>query len=121
MQAIADAIVAAATSADTRSQRPLAVAMVRETLMRQDPDGYARNCEALAEAQPAAVERIEVPTLLVTGDEDGVAPPQAVRALGERIAGSRVVVYPRCGHWHSFERPEESARDLREFLARRFA
>ena len=121
MQAIADAIVAAATSADTRSQRPLAVAIVRETLMRQDPDGYARNCEALAEAQPAAVERIEVPTLLVTGDEDGVAPPQAVRALGERIAGSRVAIYSRCGHWHSFERPEESARDLREFLARRFA
>ena len=115
------ALVQAATSAETRERAPLATAFVRESLMRQDPLGYARSCEALADAQPAAVERIDVPTLLVTGDEDGVAPPQAVRALGERIAGSRVAVYSRCGHWHSFERPEESARDLREFLARRFA
>ena len=53
--------------------------------MRQDADGYARSCEALADAPPAAVERIEAPALLVTGDEDTVAPPQAVRAMAERL------------------------------------
>ena len=82
------ALGAAATprSRPTRAQRlPLAVAFVRESLMRQDPDGYARSCEALADAQAAAVERIEAPVLLVTGDEDGVAPPQAVRAMAEKL------------------------------------
>lgn len=119
MAAIADAIVAGATSADTREHRPLAVALVRESLMRQDPDGYARSCEALADAQAAAIDAIAAPTLLVTGEDDAIAPPQSVRGMQQRIRGSRLVVYPRCGHWTTFERPDECTRDLREFLATR--
>ena len=120
MQEIADAIVGAALSARARREQPVTVAMVRESVMRQDPEGYARSCEALAEAVAPPVERIDCPTLLVTGDEDVVAPPQSVRAIGERIVGSRIVVYPQCGHWTTFERPEECLRDLREFHAGRF-
>ncbi|HTK02376.1 MAG TPA: alpha/beta fold hydrolase [Bordetella sp.] len=117
MQAIADAIVAGATSADTRQHQPAAVALVRESVMRQDPDGYARSCDALADAQAAPVERISCPTLLVGGDEDGVAPPLSVRGIGERIANSRVVIYPRCGHWTTFERPNECLRELKDFYS----
>jgi len=120
MQEIADAIVGAALSARTRREQPVTVAMVRESVMRQDPDGYARSCEALAEAVALPVEGIACPTLLITGDEDAVAPPQSVRAIGERIAGSRTVVYPQCGHWTTFERPDECLRDLRDFHAGRF-
>jgi pimeloyl-ACP methyl ester carboxylesterase len=120
MHEIALGLVNAALSADTRQRSPLAVAFVRESLMRQDPDGYARTCDALADAEAAAVERIEAPVLLVTGDDDGVAPPQQVRALAEKLHGAkstRIVVLPRCGHWTPIERPEECARELREFLA----
>lgn len=119
MHEITLALVNAALSADTRQNHPLAVAFVRESLMRQDGEAYARSCEALADAQPAALERITVPVLLVTGDEDGVAPPQAVRALAERLhaaASRRVVVLPRCGHWTPIERPQECTRELRDFL-----
>jgi pimeloyl-ACP methyl ester carboxylesterase len=119
MADIADAVVAGATAAQTRRSRPAAVALVRESLMRQDADGYARSCEALADAQAAAVEAIVVPTLLITGEDDGVAPPQSVRSIHERIRGSRLLVYPRCGHWTTFECPEECLRDLREFLSAR--
>ena len=120
MQEITEALLKAAISADTRERQPLAVAYVRESLMRQDGDSYARSCEALAEAPAAAVERIEAQTLLVTGDEDGVAPPQSVRAMAERFhgaSGARVVVLPRCGHWTPVERGEECMRELRGFLA----
>lgn len=119
MHDIALTLVNAATSTDTRSRQPVAVAFVRESLMRQDPEGYARNCEALASCTPAAVERITAPTMLVTGDEDGVAPPQAVRAMAERFVQARslrTVVLNRCGHWTPVERPEECARELRQFL-----
>jgi 3-oxoadipate enol-lactonase len=117
MHEIALSLVQSALSADTRQRLPLAVAFVRESLMRQDPAGYARTCEALADAQPAAVERIEAPALLVTGDEDAVAPPQAVRAMAERMRAARVVVLNRCGHWTPVERPDECRRELRDFLA----
>ncbi|CAA9437490.1 MAG: Hydrolase, alpha/beta fold family [uncultured Ramlibacter sp.] len=120
MQEIAQTLMNASTSADSRERFPAAAAFVRESLMRQDPEGYARNCEALADAKPAAVDRIEVGTLLVTGDEDGVAPPQAVRALAEKFtatrSGARVVVLSRCGHWTPIERPQDCMRELNAFL-----
>ena len=119
MQVIADAIVEAATSADTRTRQPAAVAMVRESVMRQTPDGYARSCDALANAQPADPAVITCPTLMVTGDEDAIAPPQAVRQIGERLADARVEILPRCGHWTTLERPSECNDALRRFYARR--
>lgn len=120
MHEITQGLLQAAISADTRQRLPLAVAFVRESLMRQEGEAYARSCEALAGAQAAAVERIEAPVLLVTGDEDGVAPPQSVRAMADRLhnaARKRVVVLSRCGHWTPVERPDECQRELRDFLA----
>jgi 3-oxoadipate enol-lactonase len=119
MQPIADALLQASVSAETRAKRPAVVAFVREALMRQDPEGYARTCDALAQMVPADTSRIECPTLLVTGDEDVVAPPQAVRMMGERITGSRVEVLRGCGHWTPVEKPEECTALLRRFLLER--
>ena len=119
MQPIADALVQASLSVETRARRPAAVAFVRESLMRQDPEGYARTCEALAAMDPADISKIGCPTLLVTGDEDVVAPPQAVRMMAERIAESRVEVLRGCGHWTPVEKPEECVGLLKRFLVER--
>jgi 3-oxoadipate enol-lactonase len=119
MQPIADALLQSSVSSETKVKRPAAAAFVRESLMRQDPEGYARTCEALAEMQPADTSRIECPALLVTGDEDVVAPPQAVRMMSERISGSRVEVLRGCGHWAPVEKPEECTGLLNRFLLER--
>jgi 3-oxoadipate enol-lactonase len=119
MHEITQLLLANALSADTRQRFPLAVALVRESLMRQDGEAYARSCEALAAAPAAAVERIEAPVLLVAGDQDSVAPPQAVRSMAEKLyaaRSTRVAVLPRCGHWTPVERPEECQGELRAFL-----
>ncbi|HEU0204882.1 MAG TPA: alpha/beta fold hydrolase [Burkholderiaceae bacterium] len=122
MYAIADSILQSALSASTREQSPVAVTAVRESLLAQDAEGYARTAEALADAQPAAVENIKCPVLLVTGDEDVIAPPQSVRVLAGKLleagAQTRVEVLPRCGHWTPLERPVECQRLAREFYAR---
>lgn len=118
MQDIADAIVNGATSGLTRETQAAAVALVRESVMRQDPLGYSRSCEALAGAQSANLEEITAPVLLVTGDEDGVAPPGAVREMASRLREAQVEVLNRCGHWTTFERPAECAQLLGSFLAR---
>jgi len=119
MAPIADAIVQGATSGDTKANNPVAVALVRELLLRQDAEGYARTCEALAGAAVADVKRIACPTLLVTGDEDTVASPSNTRAMAEQIKGARVVVLNRCGHWSTLERAPECSAALKEFLAGR--
>jgi len=118
MQEIADAIVQGATAASTRETMPVVLALVRESVMRQDPLGYARSCDALAAAQSASLEDIGVPVLLVTGDEDGVAPPANVREMARRLPNARVEIFGRCGHWTTFERPAECARQLQDFLRR---
>jgi 3-oxoadipate enol-lactonase len=118
MQDLAETLLTAATATETRARRPLAVALVRELVMRQCPDGYARTCEALAEAEAADVARIACPTLLVTGDEDAIAPAQSVRHLATRIVGSKVEVLPRCGHWTPVEQPEACTALLQRFYAR---
>jgi pimeloyl-ACP methyl ester carboxylesterase len=115
MQDIADALVQAATSAETKAKRPIAVAAVREFLMRQPPDGYARTCDALADAQPADLAKIACPTLLVTGDEDTVAPTQAVRQIAERLPGCRLEILRGCGHWTTVEKPDECSALLQRF------
>jgi pimeloyl-ACP methyl ester carboxylesterase len=117
---VAVQLLQSALSRDTRERSPLTVAYVRDTLMRSDPDGYARTCEALADAVPAAVDAIRAPVLLVTGDEDVVAPPQAMRDLASRLtqaAQVQQVVLPRCGHWTPLERPEACGREWRDFAA----
>jgi pimeloyl-ACP methyl ester carboxylesterase len=118
MAEIADQIVADALSASTRASQPAAVAFVRESLMRQNPEGYAAMCEALARANAADARRIAAPTLLVTGDADAVNPPSVARALQEKIAGASLSVVDRGGHWLTIEKPAESNRRIAEFLKR---
>jgi len=109
---VADAIVQGGTSAETKAARPEVAAFVREILMRQDAEAYARTCEALAAAEAADPARIRCPTLLVTGDEDATSPPAATQALAARIAGARLLILPRCGHWTPIERPAEVTQAL---------
>lgn len=119
MQAIADALVQASTSSDTRSHRRVAAAFVRESLMRQDPEGYARSCEALADARGIDPAAIECPVLLVTGDEDAVAPPQSVRLMTDRVRDGTCHVLRGCGHWTPVERVDECGELLVRFYERR--
>jgi len=119
MPGIADQIVQATLSGDTKSNAPVTVALVREFIMRQDAEGYAKNCEALAAAQPANLDRIKCPVRLVTGDEDPVAPASNARAMAERLSDARVTILARCGHWSTIERPQECNQILKELLGGR--
>lgn len=110
MLGVADAAAEGGLSSASKSANPLAAPFLRETHMRQDPEGFAQTCEALASAQAADLRRLRCPVLLVTGDEDAVAPPEAVRALAEKIRGARVKVLSHCGHWTPIELPKECGR-----------
>jgi pimeloyl-ACP methyl ester carboxylesterase len=115
---IAEAISTAALSASSRESMPLTVAYVRDSISAQDPEGFARNCLALAEARAARLELIRCPVLVVNGDEDVVTPLSGARQLADRLADARVEVLGRCGHWPTLERIPESQRLLRDFLDR---
>jgi 3-oxoadipate enol-lactonase len=88
---------------------------VRESVMRQDAEGYARSCEALASAEPADIGRIKCKALLITGDEDAIAPPSGMRAMAERMEAAQTMVLGRCGHWTGIERTRDVNAALRSF------
>jgi 3-oxoadipate enol-lactonase len=116
---IAEGISDFALSPSTKQSQPVTVAYVRDSVAAQDPEGFARNCIALAEAQSARLELIRCPTLVVNGDEDQVTSLSGARRVAERLGTpGRVEVLSRCGHWPMQERPLESQRALRDFLER---
>lgn len=118
MRGIADAIAAAGTAADTKVNQPTAVAFVRESLMAQNPEGYARNCEALANAVAADLSAIACPVLLITGDEDRTGPVPVARALAAAIPDAELQILPGCGHWATVERPKQVNYAMSLFAAR---
>ncbi|MEM9168097.1 MAG: alpha/beta hydrolase [Pseudomonadota bacterium] len=118
MDPIATAILAAGLSDATRADNPVATGFVRELLMGQAPDAYAASCVALANAQAADVSAFSGPAMLVTGDEDKVAPPQNVEALAAKFSNVKSnTVLDKCGHWTLLERTTETLQLLDAFYA----
>jgi len=60
--------------------------------------------------------QIDVPALVLWGDQDRVIDLSAGRLLAERLPRARLVVLMRCGHVPAVERPEQTARQLAEFI-----
>jgi 3-oxoadipate enol-lactonase len=116
MFGIAEGISDFALSASTKQTQPVTVAYVRESVGAQDAEGFARNCEALADSKSARLDLIRCPVLIVNGDEDQVTPLQGARHLAERLSSARTEVLGRCGHWPMLERSAECQRALRDFL-----
>jgi hypothetical protein len=62
--------------------------------MRQSVEGYARTYEALAEAMPADVDRIQCSALLITGDEDQTDRRSKVIFWRRQLLGRNLSFYP---------------------------
>jgi 3-oxoadipate enol-lactonase len=107
-----------ALSASTKETQPVTVAYVRETVLSQDAEGFARNCFALADAQSAELRKVDCPALIINGDEDVVTPLSGARWLADQLKSARVEVLNRCGHWPMQERSVESQRLMRDFIDR---
>ena len=78
---------------------------------------------SLATYEPSPVERlgeIDTPTLILWGAEDKWVPVYGAHVFDEKIPNSTLIVYEDVGHIPMEEIAEESAADLRAFLAQEF-
>jgi pimeloyl-ACP methyl ester carboxylesterase len=64
------------------------------------------------------LERIEVPTLLITGGADLYAPPPVLALFAARIRGAESVIVPEVGHSAYWEQPEIFNRAVLDFLGK---
>jgi 3-oxoadipate enol-lactonase len=80
-------------------------------------DSYLKTLEAsVAEDRAAPLEKLAVPTLVITGDEDRVYPLELVQRMARRIPGARLVVLEACGHLSNLEQPERFNEAVLEFV-----
>ena len=115
---IGEQAVAANFSRRTRAERPELTGLFARLFEGQSAEGYIAAAEALcAWCAPPLPPLDTVRCLVVTGDEDLYAPPDAVRAFARTLpAGSRVDVMPDCGHLPFLEQPLAFAEIVRRFL-----
>lgn len=114
--AVAPGVVANALSETTRRDKPEVAAFVRELIMRQDPEGYARNCEALATATDPGPVDPGLPLLLITGGDDKTGPPEVSQAIAAAHGSATVTVIDGIGHWTALEAARDVTDQLLKFL-----
>ena len=104
----------------TRETRPDLVDGALRMMRKMSPNDIAQVQRGMAERPDsvATLKTINVPTLLVTGDEDILTGVNEAELMRQHIAGSELRVVPRAGHYAPWEQPEEAARLLRQFLDR---
>jgi len=92
-------------------------AATRERLLSTDVRGWADAWHAMASIDTAPrLREIKVPTLCLVGEFDKSTPPPIVKAIAERIPGSRYQAMPGGPHMLFIEQPEETAKAVGEFL-----
>jgi 3-oxoadipate enol-lactonase len=116
---VADELISGPLLAETtRRRNPEVMKRVRD-LANNPPQGYIGALEAMKNRPDSTPElgAIAVPTLVVVGEGDAVAPPAAARDMHRRIAGSRLVALPEAGHLSSLEAPEAFNAAIAGFLS----
>ena len=92
-----------------------------EQFAAQSARGHALTMRGVQMSRPsvyeleAGLERLEVPTLIVTGDEDDPCLEPGI-FMKRKIRSAALVVLPRSGHTINLEEPEAFNRALLDFL-----
>ena len=64
------------------------------------------------------LQKITVPTLVITGEEDELIPVDESRAMAKAVPDATLVIIPRAGHLANLEQPDAFNQALHEFLAK---
>jgi len=102
----------------TWETRPDLVSDARNMMLKMSPPAIAQVQQGMADRPDsiATLKSISVPTLLVIGEEDTLAPPADGELMRRHIPGSRITVIPRAGHFAAWEQPAVVGILLRQFV-----
>jgi len=60
--------------------------------------------------------KIKVRTLVINGKQDGIIPPKTAEIVHKGIAGSKLLILDKCGHFPFAEQPEAFTKAILEFV-----
>jgi pimeloyl-ACP methyl ester carboxylesterase len=104
----------------TMSSRPDVVEQAKATMRRAGAAGMAALQRGMAERPDSipTLAGIDVPTLVLGGEDDIPSPVIELEAIARGIRGAELKIISRAGHFAAFEQPDEVGRVVREFLER---
>jgi len=104
----------------TRRTRPDLVEGARKMMLRMSPEDVALVQRGMAERPDSVptLKTIDVPVLIVTGDEDMLTGVPDAELMHQNIAGSEMIVVPRAGHYSPWEQPDQVGKLVRKFVER---
>jgi len=113
--AIADAVIARwVTPAFLKAP---ATAGLRAMLLRTPAEGYAAAAEAIAAADfTTSTAALNIPALVIVGDQDLATPVASAEALHRALAGSGLVVVKEAAHIPTVEQPAAVTAAILNFL-----
>ena len=116
--AVAEAMIGAMIGKTTRERQPGIVEFMRAMMAGAPVGGVIGALEALISRPDSGptLATIDVPTLIVVGEEDTLTPRQESEAIHAAIAGSRLEVLPAAGHVSNVERPAAFNQVASDFL-----
>jgi 3-oxoadipate enol-lactonase len=96
---------------------PAILGEVIETMSRIDPRAYALGADAVWLAdQRDRVTAIDVPTLVLVGEEDAITPPTLSADLAGAIKGVAMTTIAHAGHLANLEQPQAFNWAIDQFL-----
>jgi 3-oxoadipate enol-lactonase len=104
----------------TRETRPDLVEGALRMMRKMSAEDVAQVQQGMAERPDsvATLRTINVPTLIVTGEEDILTGRNEAELMHRHIGGSELRVIAKAGHFSPWEQPEETGKVLLEFLNR---
>ena len=115
---IAEDVIPKLLGETTRREQPGVVALCRQRIESQPAEAIASAIRAMMTRTDAgpSLSSIDVPTLVLVGEEDVLTPPAEAEQLHGGIPGASLVRIPRAGHLSSLENPRAFNDATADFL-----
>jgi len=116
--AVANLQIAGMMGKTTRDKRPDVYDAIHRLMAQAPVAGVIGALEALIERPDSrpTLSTVDVPTLIIAGDEDVITPPKESRLMQALIPGSGLEILRQAGHLSNVERPAAFNTVVSEFV-----
>ncbi len=117
-RSVVEAMIPKLFGKSTLDQHPDRIETMRVEMEKTSASGVAGALRGMAirPDRRGEIAQITVPTLVVVGEEDVIAPPDEARAIAEALPDGRLEVVPGVGHLSPYESPRAFDEIVLRFL-----
>ncbi len=119
-ESLAESMVPKLFSPLTSQRQPDLVAATHDTMAKADPRAIAAVLRGMSEREDSSnsLASIDIPTLLICGEDDAISPPAEMQGLADALPQGALVRIADAGHLAPLEQPVAVNSAIESFLDR---